>query len=163
MTRQQDLSWEALVSETNAQIPAERGRVNKALSEIRAAMPDLTDGELATEIVYRAGLYRRLWPEMSLSANALSLNWARVVEESKPKASVNAPPSEEGWSMCSLCGNMGIVFLEGTVSGAGEECAPCPRCERGKKAEAASYGAEGMFWGQRGWTYGTTPHTVQIV
>jgi predicted Zn-ribbon and HTH transcriptional regulator len=142
-----DLSFEALVEETNASIPAERGKVNKALLLIRQAMPEVIDDELAMEIRYRAGLYRARFSEVALTPTALAAHWERVVTETEiagraeRRGGMNlvAPASE-----CSTCGGDRFVVvslrpvvqsqwmkehgIESAADARIEEMAACPSC-----------------------------------
>lgn len=83
MPRKPDLAFEALVEVTDANIDAERGRLNIALRAIRVAwereggLPD----DLAAEIPRRAQAYHDMWPTMALTPTALAVHWHRVVAQ----------------------------------------------------------------------------------
>lgn len=78
--RQPDYAWETLVRVTHANAAAERGKLNAALKAIKAAWH--TEGglpeDLPKEIELRADAYYRMWPEMTLTPNALAVHWLRV-------------------------------------------------------------------------------------
>lgn len=120
MARQPDLSWEALVGECNASIPAERGRCNAALRLIRQAMGDVGDENVAQEIRNRARRYRLTWPDIPLTPTALAKHWERVVSE-RPEQGVNLHASAN----CPVCD--GDHFLPRERDGR-EVMVPCPDC-----------------------------------
>jgi hypothetical protein len=87
-----NLPWDALVKATLADEVAESGRIARALKTIRAIVvrdsseqtfTDPRNGEwwIARQIMARAGLYRRRWPNMELTPTALATHWSRVVTE----------------------------------------------------------------------------------
>lgn len=156
MTRPRDLSWEALVEVTGANVSVERGAVNFALASIRSEMTDVPDETLAEEIRFRARSYRKAWPNAALTPTALSKHWSRIVAEAAEVKPTPAAPVE-GWSMCALCGNGAWVFIAGT-----DDAAPCPLCNKGRKAEVSAYGREGGFWDSRNWIYGSAPQEVVL-
>jgi|GEM_PF-3323391 len=61
---------------------SERGRLNAALAEIRAACPGLTPAEIRR----RADAYRAAMPGATLTASALAAHWSRLVDSSPPDA-----------------------------------------------------------------------------
>lgn len=145
MNRPQDLSWEALVEVTGATVASERGALNAALAQIREASPDLTDEELAGEIRYRSGTYRKTFPGMALTPTALSKHWERIPIEA-PKATYPEPsPAGE----CATCGGDKLVVYStrpAPVEDVGhvhvyEEFAPCPDCNA--NADAGFWRADG--------------------
>jgi hypothetical protein len=139
--RPRDLPFEALADATSTDWNVGRGELNSALRDIRVQMPDLDDVDLATEILHRALLYRRMYPEIALTPPALAKHWLRVLEEQKRPAAgatnVSAPISE-----CGTCeGHRFVVVstrpypqtmwmtMHGRKSrGDVEEWAPCPAC-----------------------------------
>ena len=158
MERERDLSFEALVEVTGANISAERGALNRALMEIRSEMEDVDDPDLAEEIRFRAAAYRRAWPTVALTPTALSKHWSRIqMEAQTPTTKVAAVEPEQGWWLCGLCQNDGWVFVAGT-----NDTAPCPECNRGRKAEIAAYRREGGFWENRNWVRGEGPQEVVV-
>lgn len=160
MSERRDLSWEALVEVTGTTdlTPSQRGAMNHALAEIRQAMPHLEDDELAEVIRYRAKAYRKAMPEINLTATALAKHWGNVEAMAKPApAPIIAPAVDPGWSLCGLCSNGAWVFLDGS-----QDVAPCPECNRGRKAEIAAYGREGAFWDGRSWARGEGPQAVVL-
>lgn len=108
MARARDLSFEALAEVTSTDWTVGRGKLNEALSGIRVQMPDVEDAELATEIVYRAKLYRRLMPNALLTPLALNQHWKRVLEENE-RAQAQATNQSTPASDCATCG--GIRFV----------------------------------------------------
>lgn len=116
-----DLSWEALIEETSASIPAERGKCNRALRLIRQAMGDAEDSDVANAIRHRSRLYRRLWPHLSLTPTALASHWDRLLETPSPGVNLHAEVE------CMACGGDRFVVREVRVDGS-EVYAPCPEC-----------------------------------
>lgn len=84
MTRETDHAWDALVEVTGADVGQERGALNAALGNIRRLTEELdVDGaELAIMIQHRATLYREVFPELPLTATALSKWWDKLQGES---------------------------------------------------------------------------------
>lgn len=78
---ERDLSWEALVRETNANPHMERGKLNAALKGIRSAAfsEGLHEDSIPEEIRLRAQAYRERWPQLTLTPNALAVHWFRVI------------------------------------------------------------------------------------
>jgi hypothetical protein len=134
MSRPPDLSWEALVEVTGATVASERGALNAALAQIREASDELTDEELAAEIVHRAGVYRQTFPGMALTPTALSKHWERIPIEAPKPTYTEAKPSE-----CETCsGDKLVVYSTRPIEGGSdgqihvyEEFAPCPDCNSG--------------------------------
>jgi hypothetical protein len=78
--RPTDHAWEALVEVTNASVAQERGMLNYALGQIRAATAELelSGEELALVIRHQASRYRETWPDLALTPNALAKHWDRI-------------------------------------------------------------------------------------
>jgi hypothetical protein len=84
---------------------SERGRLNAALAEIRAACPGLTPAEIRR----RADAYRVAMPGATLTASALAAHWSRLVDSSPPDDNKKsggaarhfqadtAPAAPDGW------------------------------------------------------------------
>jgi hypothetical protein len=130
VNRPPDLSFEALVEMTGATVSSERGALNTALKMIREEMPGVDDTDLATEIVYRAGLYRKRYPNVSLTPTALAKHWYRVLAEApKPPAHTQEP------TICETCKGDRFVLVRkrpGEAKGMFfEEYAACPDCADG--------------------------------
>ena len=131
MSRPIDLSWEALVEVTGATVASERGSLNAALAQIREASDQLTDEELASEVRHRAGVYRKMWPDMALTPTALSKHWERIPLEAPKPTVPEYKPSE-----CQTCGGDRLVVYSSRPAPAKmeghelvfEEFAPCPDC-----------------------------------
>lgn len=141
MPRERDLSFEALVEVTNANVAAERGALNAALAQIREASPELDDADLAMLIQMRARSYRQAWPDITLTPTALAKHWGRVEEEA-PKPTY--PTRTEGGTICTTCDGDKMVLVGYRRSESehpGEKgfdlMAPCPDCNSG---------ANGDFW-----------------
>ena len=80
LSRQPDEIWDALAVELGEpQTRSERGRRNVAVKELR----DI--GATGDEVRKRAARYRRVWPGVTLTANALAANWSTFGD-------VNGPP-----------------------------------------------------------------------
>lgn len=84
--RKRDPVWDALTAELGAapSTRSERGRWNRAAKELREA------GATADDIRSRCAIYRRRWPEVSLTPTALSSNWGSLQPPAKA-----APPCPE--------------------------------------------------------------------
>jgi hypothetical protein len=95
--RPTDHAWEALVAATNTNVNEERGALNRALSQIKAMTVDLdlSNEELGSVISYRAGLYREIWPQMTLTALALAKHWDRLPVEHERLTQVAERVQEE--------------------------------------------------------------------
>jgi hypothetical protein len=131
-SRQPDLSWEALVEVTTANVSQERGALNAALKEIRAEEPGLDDEDLALLIRLRAEDYRRHWPEMSVTPMSLAKHWLRIRAEVERAYEAQKPPTQGPIVICPTCGGdrmivVGVRASQNPESGF-EECAPCPDC-----------------------------------
>jgi hypothetical protein len=131
MNRPRDLPFEALAEATSTDWNVGRGELNMALKSIREQMPGLDDTELATEIIYRAKLYKEfMGPTIALTAAALAKHWLRVVEQKKNTREVtNASAAPNG---CQTCDGMGLVLVrirpsDNPHSGY-EEYGICPDC-----------------------------------
>jgi hypothetical protein len=153
--RPKDLCWEALIEVTGANVSMERGALNASLKEIRDEMPDVDAVDLAGEIVYRAGLYRKAFPGAALTPTALAKHWTRVLTEGRATPALAAPAAPQ--SRCTLCRDNGWVFVQDT-----DDTAPCPSCLKGSRAEKAGYGHEGAFWGKHTWAHGRIPGEVVL-
>jgi len=69
-----DELWDTLEAELGEAVTAsERGRRNKALKELR----DI--GATPGEVRKRCKAYRRMWPDITLTATALAANWTTLV------------------------------------------------------------------------------------
>jgi hypothetical protein len=88
MARRRDEAWEALVRETRANPEIERGSLNTALRAIKAAaeVEGLLPDDLPAEISLRAAAYRKTFPGMTLTPNALAKHWFRVVAETDDRS-----------------------------------------------------------------------------
>jgi hypothetical protein len=141
MSKPRDLSFEALAHETSTDWTVGRGELNAALKSIRSQSSELEDVELATEIVYRAKLYRTFMGEgIALTAGALAKHWRRVREqavspsaqtegEARPRVVTNASARDTG---CPTCDGMGMVLVTVRPSlnpqSGYEEWGICPDC-----------------------------------
>lgn len=134
-----DESYEALADVTNTDWAEGRGQLNAALKSIRE-QEGLSD--VADAIRERAELYRKAWPEMTLTAPALAKHWKRVEAEAKPR--VQATNLSAAVTDCSTCdGDRFVVYtrrkqgqtawmmehgIEPNENELIEEMAPCPDC-----------------------------------
>ena len=79
--RKRDPIWDALVLlEGEPTTKSERGRLNAAAKELRDAHVD------PATIATAAAAYRKEWPGVTLTANALVANWSRFCNGSAPAA-----------------------------------------------------------------------------
>lgn len=81
--RRRDLSFEALVEATGANLAVERGAVNAALRAIRQSEPGVSDETLADLIRTRAENYRHEMEGMALTPTSLAKHWVRVQDSTK--------------------------------------------------------------------------------
>jgi hypothetical protein len=137
MSRPRDLSFEALASVTSTDWDKGRGELNHALKSIREQSSQLDDTELATEIVYRAKLYKQSMGDgIYLTPSALAKHWLRVVEQAPRRQVVNAERASTG---CQTCDGHGMVLVSTRPSlnpdSPFEEWGLCPDC-RGVRKEA---------------------------
>lgn len=142
--RPPDLAYEALAEVTDSDMNVSRGKLNKALAEIKEQFDYDGVEELVSEIKARAGLYRRLWPELTLTPNALAQNWHRIFEDSARQREAQATNQSTVNTQCDVCDGHrfvlvgtrpvtqtnfqrthGITPREGAVE---EEYAVCPQC-----------------------------------
>jgi hypothetical protein len=137
--RKRDLPFEALAEVTSTDWTVGRGILNAALRDIRTQQPGLEDVELANEIVYRAKLYRRMFPDIAITPPALAKHWLRIFEENKRSSATNQATVRTD---CQTCDGHRFVVVstrpaattqwmkEHGFSGSGEieEYAPCPDC-----------------------------------
>ena len=93
---ERDYAFEALAEVTGTDWNVGRGQLNAALRDIRA-QSEIEDGYiLGAEIHERAKMYRRVFPDIALTPNALAKHWVRVEMESSKKRGANLhadPPS----------------------------------------------------------------------
>ena len=118
-----DLPYEALAEATSTDMSEGRGPLNVALKSIKEQTTGLDPVALADEIRERAKLYRRLMPDVVLTAPALAKHWKRVWEENSRTVGTNQHGST---SDCGLCG--GDRFVVARLRGEIEEYAACPDC-----------------------------------
>ena len=130
--RAPDLTWDAMVSacgydETVTQ--TERGRINAALKELRTIYPRSTSYAIAIDIAARAEVYRRKFPGMEVTPQALVGNWSRLDPSSesaggeRATSAVDTPPPAH----CETCHGLRMVVFNVRSDGS-EEMAPCPAC-----------------------------------
>lgn len=103
MPRARDYAYEALAQETATDMNVGRGQLNAALRDIKL---QCDSPDLAAEIHARAVGYRRMWPEMALTPNALAKHWARIVAE-KPAPRTNQTVRSD----CSRCSGDGLILI----------------------------------------------------
>jgi hypothetical protein len=130
MSRARDYAYEALAEVTGTDMSAGRGELNAALKSIREQTPGMgstTDSmPLAMEIHTRAGLYRKMMPEVVCTPTALAKHWKRVFEEADRKTGTNLSASSD----CPTCDGDRFVLVATRPAKHGnlEEFAPCPDC-----------------------------------
>lgn len=98
--RKIDPLWETLVDELGeVATQSERGRRNKALKELRevGATPD--------DVQRRVKTYRRLWPNVTLTATALAANWSLLANGNGRRSHPPPPPCPE----CGIGGGMHVA------------------------------------------------------
>lgn len=140
MTREPDLTFEALAEATGTDWTAGRGELNSALASIRSQWQGEED-EIAEEIKERARLYRRVMPGVMCTPTALAKHWKRVFEEAHQRSqeATNVSPPRNA---CGTCDGHRFVLVGTrpfpqthwattnghTAHGHIEEYAPCPAC-----------------------------------
>jgi len=77
-----DYSFEALAEVTKTDWTVGRGELNAALRDIKIQSEIEDSYLLSCEIHERAKMYRRVFPEIALTPNALAKHWVRVEAES---------------------------------------------------------------------------------
>ena len=76
--RRRDPLFEAIALVTGMD-PLAEGVPRPEVGRLRAAVRDLRDaGAMVSEVIERASLYVRRWPDMELTPTALAANWVRV-------------------------------------------------------------------------------------
>lgn len=101
--RGKDELWEALVGELGTpSTKTERGRYNAALKELREI------GASPPDVLARCRFYRRRWPDIALTPQALTGNWTQLV----PPPTVATQPIEEVVDMPELTGEQQAANLE---------------------------------------------------
>jgi len=138
-----DYSFEALVDVTGAELSAltqdERGRINRALKQLRELQPD--DYLLSDLIHVKAKAWKELYPEIALTPQALTGVWSSVEEKAAEvrRAQRAIAPVVVAASKCETCSGNKMVFC-GTREGH-ELWAPCPDCNR--EADAGFWRVDG--------------------
>lgn len=120
-----DLPYEALAEATSTDMSEGRGQLNAALKSIKEQATGLDGPALADEIRERAKLYRRLMPDVILSAPALAKHWRRVWDEAQRANGTNLAGK---LIECPTCGGDRFVMVQYRVWDQGEEYAACPAC-----------------------------------
>lgn len=82
---ERNYAFEALAEVTSTDWNAGRGELNAALKSIKQQSEIEDDYLLADEIHTRAKMYHSVWPELTLTPNALAKHWLRVFEEADKK------------------------------------------------------------------------------
>lgn len=147
---ERDYSFEALCEVTGADMTAltknERGRINKALKELRELETD--DFILAAAIHDRAKAWATVYPEISLTPQALTGAWSSIEQKAADTRRsqiqvVNAPPAVREDGECATCGGDKMVTIVMTEKFY-ETVAPCPDCN--PKANAGFWRADGSHF-----------------
>ena len=121
-----DISFETLAQVCSIDITqltkSARGELNAALKQIRDALPDLADLELAIVIEDRGKAYRRAMPDVIVTPSALAKHWSAL---EGMQAERQAYPVYEPRG-CKTCDDLRLVFV-GYADGY-EAWDPCPDC-----------------------------------
>lgn len=98
MTRQRNLSFDALVKATGANPKFEGGQLGKALQAIMECCEDdgIPPEDVPKEIALRAEYYHRLWPHLTLTPPALARHWYRVLPKKDTFSSWEERFGDEG-------------------------------------------------------------------
>lgn len=145
---ERNYSFEALAEVTSTDWNEGRGELNRALKSIREQAEIEDDYLLADEIHTRAKMYRQVWPELTLTPNALAKHWLRVFEEADKKPAQLTNQSVD--VACATCSNdrFVVVSLRKPVQTPWmkehgfepsdqmiEEMVPCPDCNADANTE----------------------------
>jgi hypothetical protein len=118
--RERDYAYEALAEVTSTDQNEGRGQLNAALKSIREQMPEMDSYVLSAEIHERAKMYRKIMPDVLLTAPALAKHWKRVYEEADRKQGTNL---HVGLG-CATCDGDKFVLVQSEP----EAYAACPDC-----------------------------------
>jgi hypothetical protein len=111
MARATDHGFDALVEVTGANVSAERGALNAALKSIKDALGGEVEGELLGQVIRdMAGRYRRLWPDMTLTATALAKHWNRILKEEEERAKPTTYVTSDR-IQCTTCDGLRMVLV----------------------------------------------------
>ena len=133
MSRARDYSFEAMVEVTGAQLEAltkdERGRINRALAQLRVLTPD--DFVLSTQIFERARAWNEVYPEIALTPQALTGVWSSVEEKAKEikRSQQRATNIAVAFGKCPRCDGHKMVWVTE------DSVAPCPECNSRANAD----------------------------
>ena len=129
-----DYAFEAMVEVTGADISQltndERGRINRALKELRVFIED--SYVLADAIHEHAKAWKIVYPDIAITPQALTGNWSSILGKAaditKPRTTQSPSPDvpRPGFAICETCNGDRMVWV-GTRDGF-EEWAPCPDC-----------------------------------
>src|SRR4029077_5208727 len=132
--------------------PTERGRVNEAVKEIKAIYLETEPSVVSMMIHERAAAWHHVYPEATLTPQALTGHWSSIIGESERITELHRRQAEEKVASqrretnaharrgCQTCGDDHFVSV-GTDADGYELTAPCPDC--GPTGDAS-------YWGQRG-------------
>lgn len=136
-----DISFETLAQMCGTDITqltsSSRGELNGALKQLRDAMPDLADLELALVIEDRARIYRQVMPDVILTPSALAKHWASLEGRRVEQTTSTAYPERDPYN-CPTCDGLRLipgqdVFVVGYT--------PCPDCNETAARKATEYRA----------------------
>jgi hypothetical protein len=129
--------------------PNERGRVNEAVKQIKAIYQDTDPSVVSMMICERATAWRHVYPEATLTPQALTGHWSSIIGESERITELQREQAKEKERRretnahakrgCQTCGDDHFVSV-GTDENGYELAAPCPDC--GPKGNAS-------YWVQR--------------
>jgi hypothetical protein len=114
----------------------ERGRVNKALADLRSIYGEILT--LPMMIHERAAAYREMYPEMPCTPQALTGNWSTIlgaVEASRQRTKEKASEQRRetnAWARngCRICQDDHMVIV-GTDKNGNDIATPCWGCSGG--------------------------------
>jgi hypothetical protein len=153
MEGKRDYAFEAFVEVTGAELGSltqnERGRINRALAELRELEED--DYLLADLIHARAKAWKIVYPEIALTPQALTGSWSSIEDKADAELQrrvtrpINAPTPPQALRCLTCQGDKLILFSirpssVNPTSGF-EEMVPCPDCNAG--ADTSFFRADG--------------------
>jgi len=139
---ERDISFETLAEMCGADITqltkSARGELNAALKQLRDALPDLADLELALVIEDKAKAYRQVMSDAMLTPSALVKHWPSLESRREELTTSTAYPEHDPYDDCPTCDGLHLVpatdvFVDGY--------APCPACNAKAAQKAVEYRA----------------------
>src|SRR5215471_377805 len=136
--RERDQVWDALIEVcgyTEPYTTDERGRANTARKELMSLYGEEAAFVLPAMIRERAEAWKRVYPEIALTPQALTGNWSSIIgkaealneQQAEREKGQRKATNQHAKSGCTTCGDDHIVSV-GTDATGNELTAPCPDC-----------------------------------